>query len=489
MRHYRGEGLGESDDNELVEASRQGRGAAFDELFRRHAPMAWRLALAITSDPDDGAEAVANAFCRVLVGPAPAELDPAPDPSRIRPVLLAATRMAAVEALRRGAADARISRVPGSSGRSPVHTSFASLPERWRSALWLTEVEGIPAAEAAFVLAVSPSSFSQLSGRARAGWRERCAHAQATVASADGARIDARCQAVVERLPAYSAGQLGARDAARVERHLDTCEGCQYRSEELSDGGAVLRRTGIALPIGLLADTSTRWKLATGMARHPSSPGRRLPAVLGKPLASTSGALLAVGIIALAVLAHPPAAPIFPAVHQSTATSAPGPSTSLPFSVVVPGSSPRLPSPGGGAGQTQSGRPRPATASPASSGATAPVASVPTPVLSAAATTGPATTTAPATSGPANSGPANSGPANAGASSPSSSGPPLQVALKANVAQVPVVANVGQCTGVNLAGITLGCPSAPAAGAPAPLVAAKLQVSAPLLGSTTISLP
>ncbi|MFP5318215.1 MAG: hypothetical protein ACLGI2_07960, partial [Acidimicrobiia bacterium] len=45
-------------------ATRAGAGdlAAFAELYRRHVDAAWRVALAVTTNPDDAADAVSDAF-------------------------------------------------------------------------------------------------------------------------------------------------------------------------------------------------------------------------------------------------------------------------------------------------------------------------------------------------------------------------------------------------------------------------------------------
>ncbi|MGH9067658.1 MAG: hypothetical protein ACRD0J_09240 [Acidimicrobiales bacterium] len=107
---------------------------------------------------------------------------------------------------------------------------------------------------------------------------------------------------------------------------------------------------------------------------------------------------------------------------------------------------------------------------------------------------------------------------------------PLQVAVKASVAQLPVALNLGACTGVQLAGISIGCtspttttkaqltatqstaaapatatPTATSATTPAPapatstsssapttaagLLSLHLNLSLPLLGSASINLP
>src|SRR5207302_3425098 len=85
-------------DADLTDAAARGESAAFEELYRRHADAAWRVAMAVTRNPHDAADAVSDAFARVfqalpqgrLAGGVP-----------FRPYLLTSTRNAAVDVLRR----------------------------------------------------------------------------------------------------------------------------------------------------------------------------------------------------------------------------------------------------------------------------------------------------------------------------------------------------------------------------------------------------
>ena len=85
-------------DNELAGRATCGDVGAFDELYRRHAEAAWRVARAVTTDPHDAADAVADAFVQIFQALPLGRLDPGVP---FRPYLLAATRNAAIDALRR----------------------------------------------------------------------------------------------------------------------------------------------------------------------------------------------------------------------------------------------------------------------------------------------------------------------------------------------------------------------------------------------------
>ncbi|MGH9179086.1 MAG: RNA polymerase sigma factor, partial [Acidimicrobiales bacterium] len=165
-------------DAELAVRAGSGDLEAFEALYRRHVEAAWRMALAITPNPDDAADAVSDAFIRVFQA-LPDRLQAA---DYFLPYLLAAVRNAAIDVLRRGgrqrATDPREQHDWSVLGSEPaevmvagtdaalVARAFRSLPERWRSVLWLTEVEGIPAREVAGLLGVSANGVAQLAVRA-----------------------------------------------------------------------------------------------------------------------------------------------------------------------------------------------------------------------------------------------------------------------------------------------------------------------------------
>lgn len=298
-------------DEELARSAAAGDRDAFEELYRRHAQSAWRVAQAVTANPDDAADAVAEAFTRVfqaLPGSPLAQGQP------FRPYLLAATRNIAIDGLRKGGRHRPVavaqqpdvaSTAAGPSesllaqmDASLVSSAFRNLPERWRSVLWLTEVEGMKPQDAAPILGLSANGTAQLAVRARAGLKER--YLQAHV----GTQIPRSCQHTVERLGAYVGGALSARETSKVDQHLAGCEPCQKRLAELRDVGRSLRLAALPLPLGLATMAAGRWKLAGHVgaiaSRAPSTAAQMLKAE--RPLQVASGLLLALGIIGAAVV-------------------------------------------------------------------------------------------------------------------------------------------------------------------------------------------
>ncbi|HVL53782.1 MAG TPA: sigma-70 family RNA polymerase sigma factor, partial [Vitreimonas sp.] len=257
----------EATDASLVARATAGDLAAFGELYRRHVDAAWRVALAVTTNPDDAADAVSDAFTRVFQA-LPERLYAA---DHFLPYLLAAVRNAAIDVLRRGgrqqpseAAEDRewptlnggpVDFLLADEDASMVARAFRSLPERWRSVLWLTEVEQIPARDAAMLLGVSPNGVAQLAVRARAGLRER--YLQAHLRQND---VRLGCRHTVDRLGAYAAGGLAPRDVAKVDQHLAGCDPCRARLADLQDLAPSLRRSVLPLPAGLAALALAEWE-------------------------------------------------------------------------------------------------------------------------------------------------------------------------------------------------------------------------------------
>ena len=305
-------------DAELATDAAAGSSAAFESLYRRHSEAAWRVAYAVTGNPDDASDAVADAFTRVLQALPAGRLS---DASLVRSYLLTATRNAAIDVSRRGGRVRSTDKLEhlddGTKVSSPtdrlaeredvslVARAFRSLPERWRSVLWLTEVEGIPPKEAAALLGVTPNNAAQLAVRARAGLRERFVQAHLS------GNVAAECRYTVERLGAYVTGRLAPRDLAKVDQHLAACDECRERREQLEHVGGVLRRIALPLPLLLGPAALQRWKLAfasssshsaSALGSAVTSPSRwaELATRAQKPLMAVSTGIFAVGVIVAA---------------------------------------------------------------------------------------------------------------------------------------------------------------------------------------------
>jgi RNA polymerase sigma factor (sigma-70 family) len=471
----------------------------FDELYRRHAESAFRVAMAVTGNRHDASDAVAEAFSKVLRAVPEGRLE---DAGRFRPYLLAATRNAAIEVLRRAGrlapadpagAPEPASPVPGppeeleaGENAGMVGVAFRSLPERWRSVLWLTEVEGMSPRQVGELLGLSANGAAQLAVRARAGLRQ--SYLQAHLRSEPVAQS---CRAPVLLLGAYAAGGLSARDVAKADQHLAGCAACRARLAELAELGATLRRIAFPLPLKLAGLARAHFGLAgpgpvavpAGGAPAVPPAGRtarvvRLARLAHRPLASASAGALAVGLAggALAIFQIPggsrggfgPASPGSPGMWSASPSTSlaradlpPGP-TASPATLLAPGQGSGAPSPGaaapapaasasgaGAVGSTPGGSaqeapaPQPGPVAQASFGARP---------MSASLALGSQSSSVQATAGPVS---ASVGVEPTGAAA--------QLAVQAGQVSASVEAGPGSCTGVAVSQVAVSCtpPSSP----------------------------
>jgi RNA polymerase sigma factor (sigma-70 family) len=399
-----------SPDTDLAERAAAGEQDAFEELYRRHVQPAWRFAQAVSPNRDSACEAADEAFVRVL---RVVRRGRAAAAQNFRAYLLAAVYRNALEALRANgrAEDSSEAASPDASDDELLGVAFRSLPERWRAALWLTDVEHIAVQDVAPILGVSTAVTGQMVTRARTGLTNRFQQAG--------------------------------------------------RANDLPDVPATLRAGALALPTGLAEATLARWKRAMAAERRRVIPAAgwltdRAP----RPLAACAAGLLAMGLIGLGVIGQrggfggstpngPVAAPS--ANHQFTP-----PSVSLnPI-----GSDSFL----GGSGLGASGG--------GANGFILPISAVAGTGAGAGAGSGnlialgptPGSTTPGGTPGGSGGGivpglPPIVPPGTGGGGGGGGAAPPV---VGANVAGVAI--GVGaSCTGVGLGPVSLGCPSAPAA--------------------------
>jgi RNA polymerase sigma factor (sigma-70 family) len=233
-----------AEEQALLQRLREGEDAAFGELFELHAGAVRRLARSIASDQSEAEDITAETFFRVLQalrrGAGPRDY--------ARAYLLTVARRVSWEwqgarrdvpvtddelTFRAGAgADAHAR----SAEHTLITTAFTSLPERWRSVLWQTEVEGEQPSMVAPHFGLSANATAALARRARQGLRAAYLQAHLSVSrSSDG------CRAVVEKLGSYTAGGVTGAEARRIRAHLLGCSSCQSTHDELRDVCSSLR--------------------------------------------------------------------------------------------------------------------------------------------------------------------------------------------------------------------------------------------------------
>lgn len=270
-------------DDDLVARLRAGTDAAFAELFEAHAPAVRRFAHGLASDASQAEDITAETFFRVLQA---LKRGNGPKDS-VRAYLLTVARRVAWEW--KGAerdvpvTDDELTTRAGCSEHNAARTAeyslitraFSSLPERWRSVLWQTEVEGEQPAVVAPHFGLSPNAASALARRARQGLR--AAYLQAHLA---GTAVERDCRSVLGKLGSYTAGGVSGAEARRISAHLGSCAGCRSNHDELRDVCFSLRAHAAGLevlvPAAAVAGAASAgasggllgtWKSALGTAK------------------------------------------------------------------------------------------------------------------------------------------------------------------------------------------------------------------------------
>ena len=253
-------------EDELLDRAREGDRSAFGTLYLRHRDAARKVAGMCASSAADAEDAVAEGFARVFAAlPRMAGRQIA-----FRPYLLTCVRNAATDRLRRERRIDLRDQMPETPGatqaddmallgleRNLVGEALQALPARWRTVLWLTEVEGLSPAEVSRRIGIKPNAVAALAYRARKGLRE--AYLQAHLK----AEASEECRATVSRLGNYVRGDLAEKERLAVQTHLDACAKCRCRRDELTDVNATLRNAFLPVPL-LLAGLQRKAFLGVG---------------------------------------------------------------------------------------------------------------------------------------------------------------------------------------------------------------------------------
>lgn len=266
--------LADTGDPELLQRAIDGDRGAFEALYTRYVDAAFRTACATAGNRHDAADATAEAFSKLFQRISDGRLTP---DVPFRGYLLATVRNAALDQhranRRRTPTDDEqvfdIDRLaPGTPDDADpvvrgeeavmITRAFGELPERWRSVLWLTEVEGLAPGAAAEHLGTTANNTAQLAHRARTRLRERY-----LTAHVDRTQLRPECQFATERLAAYAGGGLGKRDTAKVADHLEDCDECTERLALVEELTSTLRRAIIPLPLALVGSAGAAKVIAS----------------------------------------------------------------------------------------------------------------------------------------------------------------------------------------------------------------------------------
>ena len=246
--------LTSANDLALVESARAGDRLAFGILYLRHHAAAWRVACVASRFSPDAELAVIEGFTRVFSALPPNSLDFAAEGATFRPYLLACVRQAALERARAAgrtadspaplaglARDGEL--VLSSLEHHVARGALAALPERSRTALWLSDVEAMTPAEIAAISGGRPEDIAALVAATRNELRD------ATRAMLVGHEVRAECRFTAAHLELFQAGTLDPAKGVLVRSHLDLCPTCRMRLAELANGPAALAAAVPAAPL------------------------------------------------------------------------------------------------------------------------------------------------------------------------------------------------------------------------------------------------
>lgn len=348
-----GQGMNESDDSAivtsdaaLVDQARAGDSSAFAELWRRHARAAVRTARQFTSL--DAEDLVSEAYTRIYhiirAGGGPT--------GAFRPYLYVTVRNIASSW---GAGSADINLADIGDLEDPTATAdlslfafdlsltslaFSSLPERWQSVLWYTEVEGMDPHDVAPLLGMTANAVAALSYRAREGLRKAWLQAHINDSTVTG-----ECRWAMDRMGEHARRGLSGRDTRRMNLHFASCARCSVVVKEVDQVSS--RLASVVLPALLGGGIGSGALLASlGTAGTATAAGflgaLTAPAVIAGILA------LAVGLSVSVSSQAPPAET--PVTTDPTSSSTPWnresseQSPGSPPTNVPPGSTQRIPS-------------------------------------------------------------------------------------------------------------------------------------------------
>jgi hypothetical protein len=165
-------------------------------------------------------------------------------------------------------------------------SAFASLPERWRTVLWHTEVEDESPAEVAPLLGLRPNGVAALAYRAREGLRQ--AYLRAHLAEVESRE----CRATVSKLAGWVRSSVPDPLSRKISRHLARCADCRARADTLATVNAELRSSVAPLLLGS----------SLAAAYLPAA----APATVAKTLVAKVAAVFAIAATAVTTVASSP---------------------------------------------------------------------------------------------------------------------------------------------------------------------------------------
>ena len=192
-------------DEELIENTRAGSIAAFEELWQRHS--VFGLIAARAEAPNNADEVNTEAWSRILRQ----IWDKVETHTAFRPYLYSAIHEAATDYT-----------VAADSPDVRMAEAFSTLPARWQEVLWYHNIEKMAPDDVIFLTGITPDAVETTQGRARRGLTSAW-----LATNAEHASQGSDCRWVREHARAFIKKTLPQRDTDTIERHLASCAECR----------------------------------------------------------------------------------------------------------------------------------------------------------------------------------------------------------------------------------------------------------------------
>ena len=192
-------------DADLIENTRSGSIAAFEELWQRHSVFGLIVAKAEAGENADSVNT--EAWSRILRQ----ILDKVEAHTAFRPYLYSTIREAATDYT-----------VPTDSPDTRMAEAYSSLPTRWQEVLWYRNVEKMAPDDVIFLTGIPADAIETTQSRARKGLT-----AAWLTTNANHAPEGSDCRWVREHSRAFIKKTLPQSDVDTVERHLASCTECR----------------------------------------------------------------------------------------------------------------------------------------------------------------------------------------------------------------------------------------------------------------------
>ncbi|NMO18197.1 sigma-70 family RNA polymerase sigma factor [Pyxidicoccus fallax] len=245
---------------ELIAAARQGDDGALEELLNRHERQVYRFGLRMCGSEEDAKEVLQETLLTAFQG-----LHSFRGEAELSTWLYQVARTHCFRARRRRAGvpeehlpldSAVASQVPAEASLPDdasharqmgevLQAAILALPDSYREALILRDVEGLSAEEAAKVVGIEVRALKSRLHRARMQLREHLATLLGENATAGGPG----CPELARELSGYAARDIDQATCVRLEDHLGRCPRCAEACESLKRTVSLCRRIpGDAVP-------------------------------------------------------------------------------------------------------------------------------------------------------------------------------------------------------------------------------------------------